>query len=186
MNAVTKTQETGAVQEYAGGLLDVIARAATLLDYNPDSGVFHWKVTRGRLAKAGGIAGTEIQGRVYIKIDGKMHLAHRLAFAFMTGSFPQDRVDHMDGDASNNRWANLRKCSHAENMQNKRVSRSNKSGFLGVSKHKAGWQATIAVDKRYHYLGLFKTPEAAHAAYLDAKSRLHQFNPRPREGGATI
>jgi hypothetical protein len=153
------------------------ARLNELLHYCPESGVFTWKVNRGRLAKAGSIAGTAQHGRVHIKADGRLHYAHRLAFLYMTGEFPSAEVDHIDGDPANNRWANLRPCTRDENLQNKKVSKSNKSGLLGVSRHRCGWQATIHADKKQIHLGLFQDPLEAHQAYLEAKAQLHGFNP---------
>jgi len=154
----------------------------SLLRYDPESGLFFWLVDRPGIIKSGDVAGTVISGRVYVRFMGRQQQAHRLAFLYMTGSFPIDEVDHRDGNPINNSWGNLRECTHGQNAQNKKVSKRNKSGYLGVSKHKSGWQATIAVDKKYYHLGLFKTPEEAHSAYLDAKLRLHTFNPKPREG----
>jgi len=157
-----------------------------LLSYDPRTGIFHWRVTRGRLARAGDVAGTPIQGRVHIKVKGRLYYAHRLAFLYMDGALPSDEVDHIDGDPSNNRWGNLRQCSHAENMQNKQVSKANKSGLLGVSKHGNAWQATIRVGKQHHHIGRFRTPEEAHQAYLEAKARIHEFNPKIDNGRASV
>lgn len=155
-----------------------------LLSYCKDSGDFRWNVRRPGGINPGDIAGTLIQGRVYIRFEGRQQMAHRLAFIYMTGDLPEEHIDHQDGNPSNNAWGNLRACSRSQNHQNRKVSKRNKSGMLGVSKHSGGWQATIAKDKKYHHLGLFKTPEEAHQAYLDAKARLHTFNPTPREGSA--
>lgn len=156
-----------------------------LLDYCPDTGFFRWKVKRPGKIQIGDIAGTVIQERIYIRFEGKQQMAHRLAHLYMTGSHPVEAIDHRDGNPSNNAWLNLRECTLRQNGQNRKVSKANKSGFLGVSKHRCGWQSTIAKDGKYHHLGLFKTPEEAHQAYLKAKSELHTFNPIPRNGSAT-
>lgn len=115
-----------------------------------------------------------------IKVDGVLYYSSRLAVLYMTGAFPPECVDHRDGNLFNNAWANLRICSHGENMQNKLVSKRNKSGLIGVSKHGDAWQATICVNKHYRHLGRFSTAEAAHAAYVAAKRELHGFNPEVR------
>lgn len=178
MNAVI--EHAPEAQSEARTIIQVIERAAQLLAYDPISGSLCWKFSRGRLAKAGNIAGTIIQGRRYVKVCGRMHLSHRLIFAIVTGRFPMEEIDHIDGNPLNNAWANLRECSRSQNGQNRRVSKANKSGLLGVSKHGTAWQATICVDKVYRHLGRFKTAEEAHAAYVDAKRRLHSFNPDVR------
>jgi len=178
MNAVAKVEPVD--QDSGNPILSMIERARALLSYNELTGDLFWKVSRGRLAKAGWAAGTIVQGRRYVKIDGKFHLAHRIIYAMKTGAFPAGQIDHIDGNPSNNAWANLRACSFPQNMQNRKVSKRNKSGLIGVSKHGNAWQATIAVDKVYHYLGRFKTPEEAHEAYKAAKRRLHSFSPEVR------
>ncbi|MBG6289478.1 HNH endonuclease [Pseudomonas nitroreducens] len=160
------------------------AELRRLLSYCPETGEFRWNVKPPGKVQIGDLAGTKDETFTYIRFEGKRQKAHRLAFLYMTGEIPSGCIDHIDGDPTNNAWANLRICSHSENMQNRKVSKRNKSGFLGVSKHPSGWQATIAKDKKYYHLGLFKTPEEAHEAYLAAKARLHTFNPIPREGSA--
>jgi hypothetical protein len=84
-------------------------------------------------------------------------------------------VDHRDGDGLNNQRANLRKASHAQNMQNQMVSVNNTSGYKGVhfAFEKRKWQARIMANGKRISLGLFATPEEAALAYNDAAERLH-------------
>lgn len=159
------------------------ARLKEILCYIPETGVFIWLESLSNRVTAGAIAGS-INSNDYsqIKIDGRNYKAHRLAFLFMTGRFPQDQVDHIDGDRANNRWSNLRECTPAENQQN-RISRPDcSSKFVGVTFHKAKgkWQAYIQVDGKRKHLSYFTTESDAHAAYLAAKADLHTFNPIPR------
>lgn len=58
-------------------------RLCELLHYCPETGIFTWKVTRKGLAKAGTVAGST-NGRGYrqISVDGKLYLAHRLAWFY--------------------------------------------------------------------------------------------------------
>lgn len=84
---------------------------------------------------------------------------------------PDDmEVDHINGDGLDNRRCNLRLAKHAENMRNRRMPASNTSGFKGVSWHTRSrkWKAQICIGGRPTSLGLFTTPEAAHAAYVEA------------------
>ena len=138
-----------------------------LLSYCPETGEFRWKV------KPPGKVQIEIlqeqkEKRLFTSDLKAADRSSQARFFYMTGEMPLGNVDHIDGNSANNAWSNLRLCTHAENMQNRKVSKRNKSGFLGVSKHSSGWQATIAKDKKYYHLGLFKTPEEAHQAYLAA------------------
>jgi hypothetical protein len=84
-------------------------------------------------------------------------------------------VDHIDGDGLNNRRANLRLATKAQNMKNRRPNRKSASGVKGVTWHKQNgkWQAQIMSDKDSHYLGYFETIEAAAKAYAEASVKLH-------------
>lgn len=94
----------------------------------------------------------------------------------MTGEWPAHQIDHEDTDKSNNRWVNLRVATNAQNKQNIRKARSdNKCGLLGVCRDGGRWRAQIKVLYRNKHLGSFASPEQAHAAYLEAKARLHPF-----------
>lgn len=95
----------------------------------------------------------------------------------MTGGWPRFTIDHINGDGSDNRWANLRDVPLFVNQQNMRKprggQRTNKIGVLGVTQVGRRFSARLSVDKRTTYLGTFDTPEEAHAAYLAAKRAHH-------------
>lgn len=150
-----------------------------ILEYSAETGIFTWRVSRGRVC-AGYVAGHQRRdGYVRVKIDDRFYLAHRLAFLFMTGSFPVGEVDHFNGNKSDNRWQNLRDVSHAENGRNRSVPVNNKSGSQGVrwNRHAKRWHAQIYASGKNRYLGYYDTQEAAHAAYARAAEDLG-FSPR--------
>lgn len=92
-------------------------------------------------------------------------------------------VDHINGDKLDNRKANLRACTHEENMRNRKRHKNNRSGFKGVYKDGrvlCGWRAQIRVNKRKLTLGVFPTPEVAHAAYCEAALKHHKHFARPQ------
>lgn len=152
-------------------------RLREVLSYEPATGVFMWKVKTGRRAALGGIAGhvSKMTGYRVIGIDGRYVLAHRAAFLYMTGAMPLGVVDHLNGDKVDNRWSNLRDTTVGVNRQNVRSAPSNsESGLLGAQRRRGKWDAVIIAGGRRRWLGSFATPEAAHAAYLDAKRRLHE------------
>lgn len=76
-------------------------------------------------------------------------------------------VDHIDHDTLNNTRANLRICTHQNNVIAHRLSRANKSGFTGVffNKSRRKWDAQIKLDGKSIHLGRFKTPEEAALQY---------------------
>lgn len=117
----------------------------------------------------------QANGYVYIKIDGKSYMAHRLAWLDVNGEWPEVFVDHINGDRSDNRLINLRAATRELNAQNQRVAQKhNKLGILGVSPYGEKYYACIRVNGKTKYLGLHETPEVAHQAYLEAKRKYHE------------
>jgi hypothetical protein len=151
-------------------------RAAFL--YDPETGVIVWLKPTSNRAKAGERAGTiGAHGYYRIGFQKSEHMAHRVAWALHHGHWPNGVIDHMDGNPANNRIANLRDVSMKINMQNRRTAtRGSLSGLLGAHLHKATglWHAVIKTSGKVTSLGYHKTPEEAHAAYLEAKRRLHE------------
>jgi len=132
------------------------------LNYDPETGVFTWKVRRGQRGKVGASAGCSHRGYVRIALYGKSYMAHVLAFFYMTGDWPLHEIDHKDGDKANNRWANLREATRAQNMRNRSAYKNNKLGLKGISMHARGrYQVTIYADKRPIYMGLYVSLDEA-------------------------
>lgn len=146
-------------------------RLKELLHYDPDTGLFTW--IAGRRCGAVAVVNHNM-GYVSLRVDYKLHLAHRLAFLYMTGTLPAMDVDHINGVRSDNRWLNLREVSHTTNMQNMRsATAANTSGFMGVAPRRSKWCAYLKVGGKTKYLGIYSTAEEAHQAYLTAKRELH-------------
>ncbi len=120
----------------------------SLLHYDPLTGVFTRLVSGSSAVKVGDIAGaTNLSGYIQIRTCGKVYLAHRLAWLYMTGEWPKDKVDHRDGVGTNNAWSNLREATDALNRQNMRGAKSDsKTGILGVSVKRGRFRARISTD----------------------------------------
>lgn len=103
---------------------------------------------------------------------------HRLAWLLTYQEWPNGQIDHINGDKSDNRIANLRVVTNSENKQNLTLSVANTSGHLGVSFHKASgkWRSTIKINGKSRHLGLYETVDLATRSYKDAKEKLHPFN----------
>ena len=135
-----------------------------LLDYDPATGNFTWIKSSAKQIGVGEIAGTiTCYGYIQIKICKKCYTAHRLAFLYMTGNWPNNQVDHINRIRNDNRWINLRQCSHSQNLGNSTKRCDNTSGYKGVvlDKRDNTWQAKIGGKN----IGRFTSKEDAALAY---------------------
>lgn len=140
-----------------------------LLSYDPETGIFTWLAGQ----RVGKIAGTPTsKGYFRIKINRKDYKAHRLAWLYFYGKFPNDALDHINGIKTDNMVSNLRECNATENNWNTGIGRTNTSGAKGVSWHKrdSEWQAQISINGKRTHLGNFATIALASAVY-EAKAR---------------
>lgn len=140
----------------------------SMVDYCPETGLFLWKQGPSRKCKAGDPIKGSLQPHGYIKIGlgFKRYYAHRLAWLYMVGRWPEDRIDHKNGVRSDNRFANLREATHPQNMINRPAK--------GARRHPDGrWTAQIGINMRSVYLGSFDSEQEAHSAYLRAVSKYH-------------
>lgn len=157
-------------------------RLRELLSYDPATGAFTHRVSRGP-ARAGASTGTLRQsGYIEINIASRVRKAHRLAWLYVHGRWPACHLDHVNGNPGDNRIANLRECTAAENQQNKARSCTNSSGHTGVTWHRPNrkWVAQISVGGRKRCLGYFHDKDDAAAAYRSAKAVIHTFQPTLR------
>ena len=168
-----------------------------LLDYDPESGVLVWRwraenwftPSKWRTAShncalwnarhAGKPALTSISANGYCEgtLLGKAAKAHRVAFALMTGRWPPEDIDHINGAKTDNRWANLRAVTRTENGRNQKRHSTNTSGVPGVTwdASTSRWRAQIIVSGKPLRLGRFERLEDAAAARANAE-REHGFH----------
>lgn len=146
-----------------------------LLDYDPETGAFTWrerspdlfvgkKYSADRLAATwnGNFAGTAAltnhsNGYLKGRILGRSVKAHRAAWAIYYNEWPTGHIDHINHNRADNRIANLRIVTRAENMRNSSRASNNTSGVTGVSwcKKRGKWVARIIRDGRLKHLGYF-------------------------------
>jgi hypothetical protein len=150
------------------------------LSYDADTGIFRWLVSPRFSVPAGTVVAGERLARRYLHIGilNKRYPAHRLAWFYFHGEWPKGLIDHINGDPSDNRIANLRDCSASVNSQNQRGPHSRSTtGFLGVTatgSKKRPYRAQINCSGKLHYIGIFETAEKAYAAYVERKRELHE------------
>ena len=142
-----------------------ISYLKTRLSYSPETGDFFWiapPITGP--AKNGGKAGyAKSGGYVRIMIDQLSYYAHHLAWAFTTGAWPENELDHIDRDRLNNRFDNLRDVTRKQNGKN----RKGMTSLRGTTPGRNGrWRAQIKVDYQTIHIGTYDTREEAHAAYV--------------------
>jgi len=109
-------------------------------------------------------------GYLYARVRSKKYRVHRLIFLYHKGYLP-DRIDHLDGDITNNNIENLRECTATQNVANQ-VSCRGSSKFKGVYKYPYGWRAGIGIKGKSIHLGCFLTEKGAAAAYNKAATGL--------------
>jgi hypothetical protein len=161
-------------------------RLRELLVYEPETGVFWWRVqsnvangptlgVRRRWAnqRAGALT---VQGYYIINVDGERFRAARLAWLYMTGLWPDEHIDHIDGNSADDSWLNLRQATRSENMANAKLLRTNNvSGARGVywNKRRSKWHARVSFQNCHYHCGYFDSFEEAVKA-RDAKAvQLH-------------
>ena len=139
----------------------------SVLHYEPETGIFTWKVSQARRIRVGDVAGSvRADGYLAVKVRGQIYKAHRLAWLYGLGEWPKLDIDHINRNRSDNRIANLREVTHKQNLQNAGKYSHNTSGHTGVYWYKqtAKWQAQIAHHQKKIHLGFFNTIEEAISA----------------------
>ena len=150
-----------------------IEELKSLLNYNPCTGLFTYKITRGTRMKQGNPAGYSHPKGGYInitlKVNGKSktYRAHRIAWLFVYGKWPEKELDHKDTYTGHNWISNLREATRQQNNRNKGVNKTSITGIKGVNPGKNG------KFRSYICLGTFNTKEEAGEAYRLAAIKLH-------------
>ena len=162
-----------------------------LIDYDPETGALVWRVrgvsffTDGkksaiqsmrrwntRYAGKAALNYKGTQGYFRGEIFGEAYRAHRVAWAIYSGSWPENEIDHINGNRSDNRIANLRSATSQENSKNRAISIKNTSGANGVSwrEDHSRWVASINKNGKLKYIGSFKSKNEAIQARAKANA----------------
>jgi hypothetical protein len=145
-----------------------------VLDYNPETGIFRWKIRARPQNPVGSVAGSKRKNDyLQIRIKGKNFLAQRLAWLFMTGCWPVAELDHVNRDRTDNRWVNLREATRVQNAINSK-DKKNSTGYPGVQVTKEGrFSARVRVGNKRTHLGVYATVEEAAAVVMALRRDLH-------------
>lgn len=146
------------------------------LNYCMETGKFTRNM-RTRKFKQGAECGTlRSSGYVIISIDRVLYRAHRLAWLYVTGEWPSDEMDHVNGDRSDNRFVNLRVCNRSQNGFNKGVRRDSGVGVKNVLYYKDWGKYCVRIrvsGKDYNY-GPFSSIDEASSVAAHAQTIHHQ------------
>lgn len=148
------------------------------LNYDPETGAFTWLLSPSGPVRAGSAAGSkDSRGYVCIRLGGKAHKAHRLAWLYVNGEWPETDIDHANRNRADNRFVNLRLATKSENKQNSGRSVNNTSGQRGIywCKLREKWAVHISVGNRRLHLGRYISLDDATAARKSAELKYHQF-----------
>jgi hypothetical protein len=143
-----------------------------ILNYDNDNGIFTWKINPARNVNCGDIAGSlTVLGYIHITINKKTYKAHRLAWLYVYGKWPDKNIDHINRNRSDNKICNLREVNVSENGWNVGIASDNTSGYKGVywRKDDKKWAARIQVNGKRKYLGGFENSIQAANAYRIAE-----------------
>jgi len=156
-------------------------RLKELLHYDPNTGLFTRLITTSQNARKGYIAGSlGKRGYVIIWIDGCRYAAHILAWLYIHGVFPKEQIDHKNRIKYDNSLLNLRLATHAQNVANRLLLKSNSSGYHGVTWDSINkkWRAQLRFNHCSINIGRFDNIEdAAFAAQITRMKLLGEFAP---------
>jgi hypothetical protein len=134
------------------------ARLKEVLNYDKETGLFTWMVSNSWCSEKDTAGTKENNGYIRISIDGNRYVAHRLAWLYVNGYFPENQIDHIDRARDNNKWVNLREVSTQCNIRNRGLNSNNTSGVAGVNFDITSdkWIARITVSRQKRQLGSSK------------------------------
>ena len=160
-------------------LLPFYIKAKELLNYDSETGIITWKVSRNKRIKIGSEAGTlHHTGYRHIGISindkSKSLQAHRIAYFIYHGKLP-NLIDHVNGIREDNHISNIRSCTSQQNTFNTGKRIHNTSGFKGVSWYKqtGKWKADIRHNGKKIHLGYYTCPKEASKAYEAKAKEIH-------------
>jgi len=150
------------------------------LSYDNETGLFFWKKRKetDRFVKcwntrySGNPAMNTMTTNGYLsgRLFNERYLAHRLAWFYVTGNWPDDHVDHINGCRTDNRFENLRSVDRFINQRNRKKPVDNKSNEVGISWHKSTQRWRVQTCGKH--IGVFSDFNTAIKARNDSRKDL--------------
>lgn len=170
-----------------------------LLSYDRQTGVLTWlnrnesyfttkkahAVWNGKYSGKQAFTFRDRNGYFKGQIFGRLYFAHRVIWGIEYGEWPDSEIDHINGCPDDNRIENLRSVSREENVKNRSMNVSNRSGHIGVywCKELKLWRARIGTGPGSH-LGHFRLKEDAIQARKIAQAERGYHENHGREATA--
>ena len=144
----------------------------SLFEYK--DGKLYWKVNKGRVKIGDKTGSLHHSGYLFIQINSKTYLAHRVIFLYHHGFLPQ-YIDHIDGNKSNNKIENLREATRHQNSFNTKLYKTNTSGIKGVnwSKSAKKWEVRVQINNKRKCFGIYENNELAELVAIEARNKYH-------------
>ncbi|MCP4060719.1 MAG: HNH endonuclease [Pseudoalteromonas sp.] len=123
-----------------------------------DNGELYWNSSsKNKGFKGKRCGGLNSSGYVVLRFDGKLQYAHRVIYSMMVGDVSGGCIDHVNGNRADNRLANLRLVSRAENNKNSTIQKNNVSGVTGVhfDKGTSKFRVQISVKNKTKHIGVY-------------------------------
>ena len=137
-----------------------------LFVYDPLTGKLLNVISRPPRGKIGAEAGwVNSQGYYRVSVHGRDLPGHVVIWVMMTGSYPAEDIDHIDGNRSNNIWTNLRLATRRQNLMNQGKRPNNRSGFKGVTSRGNSHSVRFRANGKVIHIGSFPTAKEAAEAY---------------------
>lgn len=136
--------------------------------------MFLWKINKGGVIHYKEAGCLLKSGYVQIMIDGQRYMAHKLAFLYVTGMWPEV-VDHIDGCKPNNMWTNLRVCTHQQNQLNRRANSNSRTGVknVEVDPRNGKFRVVVSINGSRKFIGSYDSLEMAELVAIEARNKFH-------------
>jgi len=146
-----------------------------VMDYDPITGIFIWKKCRKPQLNGKPVGYSCRKGYLLTEVANQKYFLHKLAWYYVTGSYPTGIIDHIDTDKTNNKINNLREATINQNVWNMSISRRNTSGVKGISydPQRKKWRATLMVDRKEVLHKRFDLLSDAEDAIREAREKFH-------------
>jgi len=157
----------------AGELMINQAQTKELFEYR--NGILFWKVSPNKKIRIGLIAGyLGKYGYVNVGFNRSSYRAHRIIFLMHYGYLPK-YLDHINGNRSDNRIENLRKCNASENSRNAKLFKTNTSGVKGLwfDKLNNKWKVELRLNSVKLSFGRYSDFELAELVAIEARNKYH-------------